>query len=292
LSSKSKLGLYSAYLRKVLIFSLLIVLVLSSAIIVCTFTMGIHVTNEEELRVAVNDAENGKPVTIVFDNDISLTDSPLIIPANKNITLTSKSITRFYKLNGVDWCTTIIVEDCGVLKLDGVVVTHAIGDFGCGVQVATGGTLVMYSGEISGNIGSAAAITGGVRINSGGSFMMYGGTISGNTAMYGGGVYNNGVFEFFSGKISGNTAFSNGGGVYNELYCNFTMSGGVVSNNTSIAPGGGVYNRGTFTMSDGIISSNKARIGGGVYNSGNFNRSGGEISDNITESGNNTYTKK
>jgi hypothetical protein len=230
--------------------SLLIVLVISSAIIVYTFTMGsdsvsfgdaIHVTSEEELRVTVNDAENGKPVTIVFDKSISLTDSPLIIPANKNITLTSKNSTRFYKLNGVDWCTTIIVEDCGMLRLDGIAVTHAIGDFGCGVQVATGGTLIMYSGE-----------------------------------------------------ISGNAAFSNGGGVYNELYCNFNMSGGAVSNNTSVAPGGGVYNRGTFSMSGGIISNNTADIGysGGVYNSGNFNRSGGEISDNITGSDNNTYAKK
>jgi hypothetical protein len=277
-----------------LMISLLIVLVIFSVIIVYTFTVGsgsvsfgdaIHVTNEEELRNAVNDAENGKPVTIVFDKDISLTDSPLIIPANKNITLTSKSPSRFYKLNGVDWYTTIIVEDGGILRLNGIAVAHVIGDFGCGVQVATGGTLVMYSGEISGNTGSAAAITGGVRINNGGSFMMYGGTISGNTAMYGGGVYNNGVFEFFSGKISGNTAFSNGGGVYNELYCNFTMYGGAVSNNTAVAPGGGVYNRGTFTMSDGIISDNTASIGDGVYNRGSFNRLGGEILDNITNAG-------
>jgi len=201
-ASKSKSDLFGTQRRKELMITLLIVLMISSTIIVYTFTRGsengsfgdaIHVANEEELRDAVNDAENGKPVTIVFDKDISLTDSPLIIPANKNITLTSKITTKFYKLNGVDWCTAIIVEDCGILRLDGIVVTHAIGDFGCGVQVATGGTLIMYSGEISGNTGSAAAITGGVRINIRGSFMMYGGTISGNTAMYGGGVYNNGV---------------------------------------------------------------------------------------------------
>jgi hypothetical protein len=37
----------------------------------------IHVADEEALRVAVNDAENGKPVTIVFHKDISLTDSSL-----------------------------------------------------------------------------------------------------------------------------------------------------------------------------------------------------------------------
>jgi len=136
---------------------------ITSAIIVYTFTRGsengsfgdaIHVANEEELMVAVNDAENGKPVMIVFDDDISLTDSPLVIPADKNIILTSSGETSFFKLIGATdfdlhatmfGYETIKVESDGMLGLAGIIVTH-VNDanvFGPGVYVQSGGTCIM-----------------------------------------------------------------------------------------------------------------------------------------------------
>ncbi|MDR2719356.1 MAG: hypothetical protein LBC03_00940 [Nitrososphaerota archaeon] len=288
--------------RDLLIVFLVVVLLISSSLLfVYVFMMDSDgsvpldnvnsVMNEKELRNALNNVQIGESAIITIDNDIILTGFALSIPANKNITLTSNNTTDFYKLTGVDDRSTLIVEAGGILRLDGVIVAHAIGDFGCGVQVMSGGTLVMYSGEISDNTGNAVRIGCGVRINSGGSFVMFGGSISNNMGNYGGGVYNNGVFEFFGGVISGNIAGFNGGGVYNEGSCSFTMSGGTIYNNISEASGGGVYNRGSFTMSGGTISNNTTNkgYGGGVYNNGNFNRSGGEISGNTANANENVY---
>jgi len=83
------------------------------------------------------------------------------------------------------------------------------------INVASGATLELEKGTISGNSGT---INGsGVLVN-GGTFNMYeGGVISGNNAgsNFGGGVYlSGGNFTMYGGEISGNTATNNGGGVY------------------------------------------------------------------------------
>jgi hypothetical protein len=253
--------------------SLLIAFVISSVIIVYTFTRNsdsgpfgeaIHVANEEQLRAAVNGAEKGKSVVIVFDKDISLTNSPLIIPADKNIILTSNGKTGFKLIGATDsglhaitfGYETINVENGGMLELAGVIVTHVndVNAFGVGVYVQNGGICIMTGGEISGN------------------------RVTGNGA----GVCNVGTFELRGGVISGNVALSNGGGVLNVG--SFSMSGGKIFNNTA-NEGGGIYiNGGDFNLSGGEISGNTAKTGDAVYNrDGAFNRSGGEISGNITE---------
>jgi hypothetical protein len=69
-------------------------------------------TSEAELEEAVNDAV--EPTVITLDSDIQLTE-PLIIPTNKNITLTSNNIANgFYKLIGANNQSAIIVETDGV----------------------------------------------------------------------------------------------------------------------------------------------------------------------------------
>jgi hypothetical protein len=145
----------------------------------------------------------------------------------------------------------------------------------------------MESGEISGNINSAA---GGGVYNIRGTFTMNDGEISNNsTSSGGGGVYNytNGTFTMAGGKISGNINTSTsvgGGGVYNAG--TFTMSGGEISGNTgssSSAGGGGMSTIGTFTMSGGVITLNETVFGGGgVYTNSNcaFTMTGGTISLN------------
>jgi len=236
------------------------------------------VNNETDLRNAINNAPTKKTYTITLNNDITLSDSPLIIPANKDITLTSNKANGYYKLIGVG-SGTLTVESNGVLKLDGIIVTSGGGSMGGGVYVYDNGRLIMYSGEISDN----------TVVDWGGPFF--------NSAAYGGGVYNAGVFEMHGGTISNNNAVYRGtnnagagGGVYNSG--TFTMSGGTISNNHADISGGGVYNTnsGTFIMSGGEITDNTAYWGGGVYNSGTFDRRGGTISKNsATVSGNNVY---
>ncbi|MCL2642345.1 MAG: hypothetical protein FWD52_02345 [Candidatus Bathyarchaeota archaeon] len=264
--------------RTLLLVSLLIVVLISSFFVYISLNgssgasleNAVHVKNEEELKKAIDNAFS-KGTVIALDNDIAISNE-LVIPSNKDVTLTSNRVTGFYKLIGAESVSTVFVDRYGVFKLDGVIVTHANHrgpELGGGVYVAEGGQLIMYSGEISGN----AAVDVGAPYR---------------PASAGGGVYNLGVFEMTGGKISDNrvsTTGSSGGGygagVYNRG--RFTMSGGEISNNAAHVSGGGVYNSGTFTMSGGVITSNTAvDWGGGVSNDSNsfFERLDGTISDN------------
>jgi hypothetical protein len=261
------------------------------------------VSNEMELRNAVNTAVG--PAVIALDNDIALTEQ-LVIPANKDITLTSTSTSKFFQLIGGDTGRSTLgpaeypeavinVKGSGALKIDGIVVT--CGNYALAwnklIRVDVCGTLILYNGEISGN-----SLGDGV-VNSG-TFEMYSGKISNNNANdgYGGAVNNRGygTFRMFGGEISNNTGVgvdnrreyngltggsnngmfsmsggvicnNDGGGVQNSAI--FSMSGGEISNNvdgSSMQSGGGVSNSGIFNMSDGVISNNQATYGGGVYN--------------------------
>ena len=265
--------------------SLLFMAVLFSSLFVGVFVNGsigaslenvVHVKNETELRNAITNASNGKSTTIALDIDITLTDI-IAIPINKDITLTSNKASGFYKLTGADGKSTIAVEGDGVLRLDGIVVTHVknAGKAGGGVYVEANGKLILYSGEISGN-----TVVGGGSLYDRGSV--------------GGGVFNLGVFEMYGGKISKNSATGlddegSGGGVINRG--TFTMSGGEISDNDANVGGGGVHNMGIFTMSGGKIINNHAGYwGGGVSNFGTFERLGGVISDNTAgASGDNVH---
>jgi hypothetical protein len=252
-----------------------------------------------ELRNAVNNTI--KPTVIALNNDIALTDQ-LVIPVNKDITLTSTSTSRFFKLIGGDTGRSTLgpteypqavinVDGSGVLRIDGVSVTCDNYPLAWNnlVRVNVCGTLILYNGEISGNILGCGVVNSG-------TFEMYGGKISNNNAKagYGGGVYNrnHGTFSMFGGEISNNIGF----GVYNRgtynwgwSYGVFSMYGGVISNND----GGGVQNSAIFSMSGGEISNNVGgnimQSGGGVSNSGIFSMSGGVISNNQATHGGGVY---
>jgi len=166
---------------------------------------------------------------------------------------------------------TLIVDENGMLQLDGIIVTHAKDSKGSGVLVISDGTFIMINGKISNNIVTYEYIA---------SITRWGG--------YGGGVHNMGNFTMFGGEISNNIANvatggggGMGGGVYN--LGNFVMSGGVISGNEASNWGGGIRNSGTFTMSGGEISKNTASTGGGVYTTGTFKRIGGTISGNTAK---------
>ena len=189
-------------------------------------------------------------------------------------------------------------------------------DRGGGVYMKDG-TFNMYGGSISGNeTGSGGGVYvedgtfnmeggridknyskkfgGGVGMG-GGTFNMYGGNISNNKAPHNGGVFVNGGGEFnMRGKasISDNEATSDGtynccGGGVRVDNGTFNMSGGSISGNkassTHSCYGGGVYVglNGTFHMSGtASIINNQAQCGGGVYVNGEFNMNGGSITGN------------
>ncbi|MCL1976836.1 MAG: hypothetical protein FWG55_01815, partial [Candidatus Bathyarchaeota archaeon] len=234
------------------------------------------VSTELELRAAISNATAGVSVVIALEGNIQLTGTPLVISANKHITLTSNGDDEF-KLIGASSTDTITVSDGGVLELAGIIITHVSGTLGRGVNVSSGGTLTMSNGKISGN----TSANGGGVYNNAGSFTMSGGTISNNTAnTFGGGVCNfGGSFTMSGGTISNNTANA-GGGVYNNAG-SFTMLTGTISSNTA-NNGGGIYNNGSFTMLNGTISNNTATSeGGGIYlSNGSVELSGGTLSGN------------
>jgi len=249
MSVGSVLGLHSSR-RRIWVFVSLIIMVLIAFLCIYAVIVNreslhnkwepvveIQVGTEEELRNAINDLPLRGSAIIILTADIYLTDSFLMIPADKNVTLTSNKTNGFYKLFGTMSSGASLTGPCvigvsGVLMLDGVVVTHAVGSEGRGVWVFNGGHFVMYRGEISGNTA------------------VYDGLIS-NTTYVGGGVCNEGVFEMYGGVISGNTAYS-GGGVYNYMGV-FEMYGGVIFGNTSHY-GGDVYNyMGVFEMYGGMV---------------------------------------
>jgi len=281
-----------AFRKSLLLTSLLIIVLVSFGLIsvhnnISFFTSGTAdktVSNEIELRNAINVVS--KKFTVTIDNDITLTNNPLTIPNNKDITLTSSKTTEHNKLIGADTQEVISIENGGVLRLDGICVTHAKEDLGKGIFVQEKGKLVMYSGEISANNGGYRYEHGEGHVIAGGGvwnygvFEMSGGTISDNKAPDEGydcgGVQNGGSFIMSGGTISKNTVTFSGGGVYNYMYNkvggSFIMSGGTISDNTVInGEGGGVCNSGgKFVMSGGTISDNTANSGGGVYSVGSF----------------------
>ncbi|MCL2642844.1 MAG: hypothetical protein FWD52_04985 [Candidatus Bathyarchaeota archaeon] len=225
----------------------------------------VYVTTETELVKTINNARGA--IVINLDNDIQLTAS-LNITAKKEITLTSNRTTGFYKLIGANHASTLIVENNGVLRLAGIVVTHAPDVKGRGVTVNPGGTLFMNDGEISGNTESA----NGGGVHNMGNFTMSGGKISSNVAFY--------YTAFIRGW--GQSSNGYGGGVYNGGV--FVLSGGEISGNTAGGRGSGVYNVGTFEMCGGVISSNNSYVDGGVYNApdSTFDKDGGVIISDIT----------
>jgi len=289
---KSSIDLRGSRRRSLLIVSLIVVVVLVSSLFVyLSLDKGV-VVSEVELREAVNNAVGHQ--VIKLGTDIVLTET-LVIPTNKEITLTSNSDIEFFKLIGADGENAITVNGDGLLWLDGVIVTHEGSGSGSGVFVEPDGTFIMVDGEIIGNNGWRGATGsgggGGGGVYNCGVFTMLGGVISGNTAAIGGGVLivPGGVFELKGGVVTNNVA-DYGGGV--DTDGTFNMSGGMITNNVATYYGGGVYVNGFFRISSGEITYNTAaREGGGVYSGqfGTFNRFGGEISGNAANVGDDVH---
>ncbi|MCL2134651.1 MAG: InlB B-repeat-containing protein [Candidatus Bathyarchaeota archaeon] len=279
-----KKNIHKSALNKRLLFTSLLFILLISSISSCIpltkataeFNTSIvnYVSDESELRTAVNSAQIGTPLVIALTNNITITESSLVIPSNIDVTLTNADGKVYTLICDVN---TDAITVYGILKLDGLIVNHTDNTIGRGIYNFFG-TFEMYDGEISGN---KASLGGGV-YNIFGTFIMYGGKISDNIADNAGGVFNYGDFEMYDGEISGNKA-SSGGGVYN--LGTFTMHGGKISENKATHFGGGISNfsfeTGIFEMYGGVISGNEAENGGGIYIEKAFtNLIGGEISYN------------
>ena len=242
------------------------------------------------------ESENALPDTAgsyYLDTDVTLYDTWTPVSGTV-LCLNGHSITANgdFEAIKVSRNATFTLTDCQTSQGS---VTHADNKYGRGVEVEKG-TFNLYGGIITGNNGETMSnLGGGVKVASG-VFNMYGGKISGNMGgsyCLGGGVYvvaSSCTFNLYSGEISGNNGSS--GGV--EVYGTFNMTGGSITNNRANY-GGGVEVRGgaAFNMSGGSITKNTASCngtseGGGVFvYDGTFTVSG---SANITgNTANNVY---
>ena len=244
------------YKRLLLAFLLLIVVLVSLCVYPLIMGVGnvslegaVHVGSEAELNSAVKAVRKGGSAVIALNNDITLTNSQLLISDKKDITLTSnRTDGAFFRLIGAVKDNhnkpTISVYGGGLVRLKGIIVTHEENISGSGVRISRDGMLIMYGGKISGN-------------------HVYDFVISGNNVGYGGGVRNEGgFFKMYGGEISGNSAGRDGGGVHNGVFSHgkFSMFGGKITNNTAGRDGGGVFNYGdgSFYQFGGWIFGNTA----------------------------------
>ena len=155
------------------------------------------------------------------------------------------------------------------------------------------GTATVTNSEISGN--TAGHDGGGFHNYDTGTATISSSTISGNSAgMGGGGIINYGTgtkLAVSSSTISGNSAKDNGGGIYTAMdvgdqgsnYGTATFTDSTISGNTAGQDGAGIFNSMIATVTNCIISGNKAVMGGGGfhnYNIGIATISGSTISGN------------
>lgn len=121
-------------------------------------------------------------------------------------------------------------------------------------------TLIMNSGELSGNFASTGS--GGAISVSTGTFIMNGGTIKDNKAVdMGGGIVIGGDakhFEINGGNIIGNTS-NTGAGLYmqrNERGSDWNINNLTVEDNHSASDGGGIFTDNNLFISNTHISNN------------------------------------
>jgi hypothetical protein len=198
----------------------------------------------------------------------------------------------------------VVLESYGSIDLAGTTVRGNTGNYGGGVHLVQGGTVL--GGTVEDNL----AYFGGGGVYGYSTVMLYGTVITGNEALFGGGVGAESVVP--SGvTITGNDAVS-GGGIWgsavslagsNTVQGNTAELGGgvfayAVSGTDSISgnvaqQGGGVYLYGVGGLVEDVeITGNTATEGGGIYVSlqdGGSRLAGAYVHDNQAERGGGVY---
>jgi len=169
-------------------------------------------------------------------------------------------------LVSVDWGGTLIMEGARIVDNMNMQATCCC-NRGGGVRVFSGGTFIMNSGEISGNVSASwwwDGQGGGVFVSSGGTFDMHGGVIFGNNGDWqGGGVFNEGTFRMSGGIIYGNES------AVEAEFMNTAPSGAALFNSGTAQIG--TFNNGTFSASVTLSTTNYTiSVANGVRVGGNL----------------------
>ena len=245
---------------------LLTLCMLLSLVPVTVFAAASTVSNEAELKAAL---ENADCAEIKLGGSIETSEE---LEVNRTVTLDLNGYTLSCSSTDEDiiWVRssgTLTVKDSGTGgKIDGQ-------NRNCGFNVR-GGTLILESGSIAncttdGDGGAVDVSNTGVAETpiKYGKFVMNGGAIMGCKADDDAGAVDIGsgcTFIMNGGTISGCRADDDGGAVFIKQGGTFELNGGVIQNCSAGANGGAVkiYQDGRFTMTGGTIKSCEVDLGG------------------------------
>ena len=238
-----------------------------------------YITEEDILRKAIDKLDN---VNFKLSNDINITNSTLVIPSNKTMTIDLGGFTLDRGLKGREWDTggqVITIREGGTLNLSNgtlkggwggdsgginneggtvnlkdVTITGCTGDDrGGGICNRSGGTLTMTGGSITNNVSNDKTGPkggGGLFNYEGATATLTGVTITGNVAKVygGGGICNYGALTIDGCTITGNTCKTDGGAIWNYSKATLTMKGkNTVTDNTGGEKSDNVY------LPDGLV---------------------------------------
>ena len=274
----------------------------------------ITVSDEEQLKDAIEQAQTGVQTEIQLTSDVELTES-LEIPQEKDIILSGDSaqrkLTLTKRITGAAGSETLaVIMVTGTLALKNLVVDA--NSYARIMTVQSGGEVTLESGAVlqNGKLGTTTSNYGAginlkdgsakkttlLTINSG--TKITGCTVAGEARIRGvaiaAGRYT--TITMNGGNIENNTdlctgvsgKYSLGGGIYlNGAQSQLIMKDGAIANNTAKGGGGGIYVDASASceLTGGVISNNKAATnGGGAYVLGEMKLSGAKISENTVES--------
>ena len=256
------------------------------------------------LKNMIDKAENGGTVKLIGNVKASSSDSALVIPKGKTLTIDLNGYTIDRNLDTEKSNGQVFTNNGNLTIKDSRSGGRVIGGYtnGSGGVAMNYGTLTISGGEFYNNYakydggaflnldGATLNIESGViRLNRsltghGGAIMNYGTLNISGGSLYanitekgnGGAIYSRGTLNITGGSIISNISARNGGGIH-LIRCNANISGCEISNNSADESGGGIYigDFSTVTISDCVISENKAQdlppfndgnsIGGGIY---------------------------
>ena len=231
------------------------------------------ITSWADLQASINDAVDGAtyPKTIKLTSDISATttDSSLVFPTNKKISLDLYGHTLNRNLaSSIDDGYVMKIESGASVSVYGNgTITGGYSSNGPGAIYNNGATLDITNTTISNNYGYGG---GALYNDNNGTIVFDHSKIEKNVALScGGAIYNkSGTIDLKNTEIDDNkvNSSSNGGGIYTADFVGFTYS--KITNCTApMGYGGGVYveSGGRFEAVDGIIEKDSAEKGGGIY---------------------------
>lgn len=202
-----------------------------------------YITEEDILRKAIDKLDN---VNFKLSNDINITNSTLVIPSNKTMTI-----------------------DLGGFKMDRGLKSREWNTGGQVITVREGATLNLSNGTLTGGWGGNA---GGL-VNEKGTANLTDVIITGCVGDdRGGGICNFGTLTMTGGAITGNTSKdkekpTGGGGIFNAEGATVSLTGVTITGNEAKTyGGGGINNWGTLTIDGCTITGNTSNEdGSGVW---------------------------